>query len=221
MGDKAHKLARFFTSDGPGPIYLAALSQCENPSELVLGSQEPQTVRRVIADSASLPTLEEQMMLTDIRAYLPDDILTKVDRASMAVSLEARVPILDHRVIELAWRIPLRMKIREGVGKWVLRQILYKYVPKELLQRPKMGFGVPIEHWLRGPLREWAEDLLTEESLKQHGLLNVEYIRAKWKEHLSERRNWQYLLWNVLIFQDWYRHVKALANAPIPTTAGM
>ncbi len=206
VGDKAHKLARFFPSDGPGQIYLAALSQCENPSELVLGSQEPNTVTRVIADSGSLPTLEEQMMLTDLRTYLPDDILTKVDRASMAVSLEARVPLLDHRVVELAWRIPLHLKIRQGVGKWVLRQILYKYVPRELLERPKMGFGVPIDQWLRGPLRDWAEDLLAEEVLKQHQLLNVGGIRQKWKEHLSGRRNWQYLLWNVLVFQDWYRH---------------
>ena len=219
VGDKAHKLARFFTADGPGAIYLAALSQCEDPSDLVFGSQEPQTVRRIIADSASLPTVEEQMMLTDIRAYLPDDILTKVDRASMAVSLEARVPILDHRVVELAWRVPLRMKIREGLGKWVLRQILYDYVPKELLARPKMGFGVPIEHWLRGPLKDWAEDLLSEEALKQHQLLNVEAIRQKWTEHLSGRRNWQYMLWNVLVFQNWHCHVANNAGAAVRNTA--
>lgn len=208
VGDRAHKLANFFNSRDAGAIYLHSLSQCDDPTEIVLGSREPTTVSKVIGDSAALATLEEQMMLTDLRTYLPDDILTKVDRASMAVSLEARVPILDHRVVELAWRIPLRMKIRDGVGKWILRQILFKYVPKELLERPKMGFGVPIEQWLRGPLREWAEDLLTEDSLKQPRLLNVGSIRQKWKEHLSGRRNWQYLLWNVLVFQDWHRHAQ-------------
>jgi asparagine synthase (glutamine-hydrolysing) len=207
VGDKAHKLACFFSSAGPGAIYLGALSQCEDPTEFVLNAQEPRTVKQIIQQSQSLPSLEEQMMLTDLRTYLPDDILTKVDRASMAVSLEARVPLLDHRVVEFALRIPLRLKIKNGISKWILRQVLYKYVPQELVERPKMGFGVPIEHWLRGPLRDWAEDLLAEEALKQHQLLNVGAIRQKWKEHLSGRRNWQYLLWNVLVFQDWYRHL--------------
>jgi asparagine synthase (glutamine-hydrolysing) len=221
VGDRAHKLAQFFSANDPGAIYFRALSQCDDPSELVLDSEEPQTVVRAIADSASLPMLEEQMMLTDLRTYLPDDILTKVDRASMAVSLEARVPMLDHRVVELAWRIPLHMKIRGGVGKWILRQVLYKYVPKELLERPKMGFGVPIEHWLRGPLRDWAEELLSENSLGEHRLLNVQLIRKKWNEHLSGRRNWQYLLWNVLVFQDWYRHVTVSHGVAIPSSAGI
>jgi len=139
-------------------------------------------------------------MLTDLRSYLPDDILTKVDRASMAVSLEARVPLLDHRVVELAWRIPLHMKIRDGVGKWVLRQILYKYVPQKLLSVPRWDSACPSSAASR-PLRDWAEDLLAEEALKQHQLLNVGGIRQKWKEHLSGRRNWQYLLWNVLVFR--------------------
>jgi asparagine synthase (glutamine-hydrolysing) len=215
VGDRAHKLASFFTTQSAGDIYFGALSQCEDPSELVLSSKEPRTVAEIIADSASLPTLEEQMMLTDLRTYLPDDILTKVDRASMAVSLEARVPLLDHRVVEFAWRIPLRLKIKNEIGKWVLRQVLYKYVPQDLVERPKMGFGVPIEHWLRGPLRDWAEDLLRADTLKQHDILNVEAIRHKWTEHLSGRRNWQYLLWNVLVFQDWYRHVNHNARAAI------
>jgi asparagine synthase (glutamine-hydrolysing) len=221
VGDRAHKMAHFFNACDQGAIYFRAISQCEDPAELVLGSEEPQTVMRAIADSASLPTLEEQMMLIDLQTYLPHDILTKVDRASMAVSLEARVPMLDHRVVELAWRIPLHMKIRGGVGKWILRQVLYKYVPRELLERPKMGFGVPIEHWLRGPLRAWAEDLLTQEALNQHLLLNVESIRQKWREHLSGRRNWQYLLWNVLVFQDWYRHRRDHRGVAIPSSAGI
>jgi asparagine synthase (glutamine-hydrolysing) len=214
VGDKAHKLARLFDAGGPGAIYLRALSQCEDPTDLVLASREPGTVTQLIADSAFLPTLEEQMMLADLRTYLPDDILTKVDRASMAVSLEARVPMLDHRVVEFAWRVPLRLKMRDRIGKWALRQVLYKYVPQELVERRKMGFGVPLEHWLRGPLREWVEDRFSEANLKQHQLLNCEAIRAKWNEHLSGQRNWQYLLWNVLVFQDWYLHSKMHVRTP-------
>ena len=147
-------------------------------------------------------------MLLDGLSYLPDDILVKLDRAAMAVSLETRTPMLDYRVIEFAWKLPLSMKIRNGNGKFILRNLLYNYVPKNLIDRPKMGFGVPIDLWLRESLRDWAENLLDENRLKQEGYFDPKPILKKWDEHLSGKRNWQYSIWNILILQSWREHWK-------------
>jgi asparagine synthase (glutamine-hydrolysing) len=184
-------------------FFLNLASQWQDPASIVLGAQEPPTL---LTDPGAWPhtgNLAQWMMAMDAQTYLPDDILVKVDRAAMANSLETRVPMLDHRVVELAWRVPLQQKIRDGQGKWLLRQVLYRHVPRELVERPKMGFGIPLDSWLRGPLRDWTEALLDEGRLRQEGYFQPAAIRQKWKEHLSGRRNWQHQLWTVLMFQAW------------------
>ncbi len=218
-GDKFHKLAEHLAAQDPVSVYLHAISMWPDPSALVLGAREHGTVPRAVANCSWLPTAQEMAMLTDLMNYLPDDILTKVDRASMAVSLEARVPILDHRVVEYAWRLPLRFKIRRRKTKWALRQILYRYVPPELVERPKMGFAMPVDLWIRGALREWAEDLLSPESLGRGGFFAVQPIRQKWEEHLSGTRNWQYLLWPVLMFQAWLAQAASAPTARLAAGA--
>jgi asparagine synthase (glutamine-hydrolysing) len=205
VGHKAHKLAALLSLGTQQAICLQLLSHW-NPSEIMPDVQEPDTISSFIANSCWLQTMEDRMMLTDLANYLPDDILTKVDRASMAVGLEARVPMLDHRVVEFAWKLPLHLKIRDGSSKWILRQVLYEYVPAKMIERPKMGFELPLGHWLRGPLRAWAEDLLGEKCLKAAGYFHISAVRNKWQEHLSGVRNWQYLLWDVLMFQAWLAH---------------
>ena len=143
------------------------------------------------------------MIIRDIRSYLPDDILHKVDRASMGISLEVRSPFLDKDVIALAARLPTKMKVRDGKGKWALRQVLYKYVPSEIIDRPKEGFTVPIGIWLRGPLRDWVEDLLATKRLEKDGLFKPKIIRKIWTEHLSGKKDWSSPLWTILMFQAW------------------
>jgi len=212
-GQKLHRLADHLIAQDPTEIYLRAVSMWPDPAAVVSGSQEYPVVRRAIRKFADMPDVREMAMLTDFTNYLPDDILTKVDRASMAVSLEARVPFLDHRVVELVWRLPQHFKIRNGQTKWALRQVLYRQVPPELIERPKMGFGVPVDLWLRGPLREWAEDFLSPEALGRHGFFSVKPIREKWEEHVSGACNWQYLLWPVLMFQAWMAQTSNAAHA--------
>jgi asparagine synthase (glutamine-hydrolysing) len=202
--DKIDRLATLLSTPSLDALYTGLVSHWDQPASLVLGTDgEPLTALTDPRRQAQLRDTVERMMFTDLVSYLPDDILTKVDRASMAVSLEARVPLLDHRVVELAWRLPMRQKIRDGQGKWLLRQVLYQYVPQALIERPKQGFGVPIEHWLRGPLRDWAEALLDERRLREEGYFDPAPIRKMWTDHLSGRVNEHYRLWDVLMFQAW------------------
>jgi len=184
--------------------YRYLVSHFRDPESLVLGGHEPMSLWTDASRRAVLADPVEGMMYSDLVSYLPDDVLTKVDRASMAVSLEARVPLLDHRLVEFAWRIPMAQKVRDGQGKWLLRQVLYNYVPKNLIERPKMGFGVPIDSWLRGPLRDWAEDLLSEQRLRDEGVFDPAPIRVMWRDHLAGRVNEHYRLWDVLMFQAWW-----------------
>lgn len=200
--DKVRKLADLLSAESQEDVYLRLVSHWQEPGAVVIGAAEPRTAAR----REDLPEIEdarERMMYRDALTYLPDDILVKVDRATMAVSLEARVPLLDHRVVELAWRLPASIKVRDGESKWILRQVLHRHVPAELVQRPKAGFSVPIDAWLRGALRPWAEDLLSEERLRAEGFFDPGPIRRALSEHLSGAHNRQSQLWNVLMFQAW------------------
>jgi asparagine synthase (glutamine-hydrolysing) len=203
-GDKINKLSELLSAQSPEECYRFLVSYWKDPAKgLVIGAKEPENIMDRADLWPILNTFEEKMMYFDQRTYLPDDILVKVDRAAMGVSLETRVPFLDHRIVEFAWRLPLDLKIRGGQGKYILRQVLYRYVPQSLIERPKMGFSVPLDYWLRESLRDWAEELLDKNSLKSY--LDPVPIRKKWDEHLSNRGNWQYLLWTVLMWESWRR----------------
>jgi asparagine synthase (glutamine-hydrolysing) len=206
-GDKLHKLAEMLSVSSPDEIYSRLVSQWPNSEHVVIGRMKSVAVRKEASCISGLSELEHRMMLMDATSYLPDDILVKVDRAAMGVSLETRVPMLDHRVVEFAWTLPLGMKIRGNEGKWLLRQVLDRYVPRSLIERPKTGFSVPIDSWLRGPLKSWADELLDPDQLKSQGFFEPVPITVKWKEHLAGKRNWSSQLWGVLMFQAWlYEH---------------
>jgi asparagine synthase (glutamine-hydrolysing) len=203
LGDKMHKVGRMLqTPLGIADIYRASSEEwagrlpLTSSARLAAGIDTPPVLR---------DTAQEQMMHWDMQSYLPNDILVKVDRAAMSASLETRVPLLDHRVVEQAWATPLEFKMRGGQGKWALRQILYRYVPKELIERPKAGFAIPIGTWLRGPLREWAEDLLSGSALAEQPALDADMIRGRWAEHIAGTHDRTASLWGVLMFQAWAR----------------
>ncbi len=204
VGEKLHKLSAVLAAD-PDDYYTTLISPWTKAWSLVPGAKRPEPSAFSVSSRARFDDELSWMQYADGVSYLPDDVLTKVDRASMAVSLEARVPLLDHRVVSFAWGLPQKFKLRDGQGKWLLRQVLHKYVPKRLVERPKMGFSVPIDTWLRGPLKGWAADLLDTALSPQTGLLEAAPIRERWNQHQSGQRNWHAFLWNVLMFEAWRR----------------
>ncbi len=208
--ERVRKIGRVLRANDPDAFYFELVSHWKNITTNGYQAQTP-LLRR--AEWPALRDPVERMMFFDQISYLPDDILAKIDRASMAVSLESREPLLDYRLIEFAWTLPMSMKVRGGKGKRVLRRVLSKYVPDALIDRPKMGFGIPLERWLRGQLRDWAESLLSESAIKESGLLQPAPVRKKWKEHLSGAHDWKYHLWAVLMLQAWLRDESSLAGA--------
>ncbi len=202
-GDKAQKLANVLALTDSHAFFHQLTSHWKDPASIVIDGSEPPTLLTTPSAWPQTDCFEHAMMAMDAQTYMTDDILVKVDRAAMACGLETRVPMLDHHIVELAWRMPLSLKIRNGQGKWLLRQVLHRHVPKELIERPKQGFGIPLDSWLRGPLHEWAEELLDEARLRREGYFRPEPVRQMWAEHCSGRRNWQHHLWNVLMFQAW------------------
>ena len=200
LGFKLHKGADSLKSKNIDDLYFSLISTIKNPSEWLIDSKEYLSPNYNFDSKISGI---ERMMIKDLTGYLPTDILTKVDRATMSTSLEARTPFLDKEIVKFALSLPLEYKIRSGVGKSVLRDVLYKYVPRKLIERPKMGFGVPLAEWMRGELRAWCENLLNENKLKQDGYFDYKIIRKKWNEHLTGKIDREHQLWNVLVFQAW------------------
>jgi asparagine synthase (glutamine-hydrolysing) len=203
FGDKIHKGADVLNTKNFSDIYYTLCSHWKNPTEIVLNSKEPGTLLTKFKPNINYLNTQQQMMALDFLTYLPDDILVKVDRAAMASSLETRVPFLDHNLIEYVFKIPHSLKFRNGHGKWILKKILNQYVPKSLTQRPKVGFEIPLGSWLRGPLRDWAENLLNEKRLNQENFFNTKLVRDKWSEHINGKKNWHHHLWDILMFQAW------------------
>ena len=208
------KLAAALGAADEGALYRNIVSLWPEPERLVPGAREPDSLAEAQALARRLADPVARLMLLDALTYLPDDILTKVDRASMSVSLEVRVPLLNHRVVEAAWLLPSAMKLKGASSKWALRQILYRHVPRELVERPKQGFAVPLAEWLRGPLRDWAETLLSEEALRGGEGLEPAPIRARWQEHCAGRKDWSQSLWAVLMLQSWLARRPSVAEAP-------
>ena len=207
-GDVAYKLniiAGMLTAESKYDLYYHMVSLWKDPNNIVIGASEtPSIFHAAEKFSERFQDARDGFMYIDQHSYLPDDILAKVDRAAMGVSLEGRIPMLDHRLVEFAWRLPTAIKIRDGQQKWPLRQVLYQHVPRKIIDRPKMGFGVPLDSWLGNELKSWAEALLSRERLQQEGFFEPELIRQMWQEHQSGNRDWQYPLWVVLMFQQWY-----------------
>ena len=219
LGVRAHQAAEILSARSPEDIFHGIVSHWHDPAAAVIGGVEPPTV---LTDRSGWPPVdgfEQRMMYLDALSYLPDDVLAKVDRAAMTTSLETRVPLLDHRIVEFAWTLPLHLKIRDGRGKWILRGVLDRYVPRDLIERPKIGFGVPLAAWLRTSLRDWAEDLLDESRLRQEGYFEPGLVRRKWEEHQTGGQNWHHCLWNVLMFQAWLRAAEAEGRAASGTQA--
>jgi asparagine synthase (glutamine-hydrolysing) len=204
IGDKLYKVASILPLNNEQTIYRELVSQWSSPGEIVRDAQEIKTVAIENNLKNTVSNFTSRMQLMDMISYLPDDILVKLDRASMAVGLEARVPLLDHRIVEFALKLPIDMKQRNGKSKWLLRQLLHRYVPSEIVERPKMGFSIPIGDWLRGPLREWSQDLLSSEQLKKHDFFKSDIVQTYLNEHMKGHRNHQYKLWVLLMFQSWY-----------------
>jgi asparagine synthase (glutamine-hydrolysing) len=201
-GEQIHKLSNLLCADSPADGYRSLLSAWQEPERLVHGASGRPNGDVAILEAAEPAHLLDRMMLADQMMYLPDDLLAKVDRASMAVGLEVRAPLLDHRIVEFSWRVPRALKIRDGVGKWILRQVLYRHVPREIVDRPKMGFSVPIDRWLRGPLRAWGESLLPD-GRSDDGLLKTAAVTAAWNDLQKGRVPAGAAMWAVLMFQAW------------------
>lgn len=209
LGVKLDKLGRALGACSDVDFYRELRSLWKQPEQLVLGAEEPEGLLERPSQWPAAESLLDLMRFWDMATYLPDEILTKVDRATMAVGLEARVPFLDHRLVEFSWRVPREYMVRDGQGKWLLRQYVHRHVPREIMERPKQGFGVPIGEWLRGPLKEWAESLLSEQKLRAQGIFNPRLIRNSWESHLKGKRQNQYELWAVLMFQAWWESIDA------------